>query len=58
VRPYLKKTHHKKRAGEVAQGIGLEFKFENHKKQNNNKKYVQQELFGEERKRKKKKPNL
>jgi hypothetical protein len=25
VRPYLKKTHHKKRAGGVAQGVGLEF---------------------------------
>jgi hypothetical protein len=26
VRPYLEKTLHKKRAGEVAQGIGPEFK--------------------------------
>jgi hypothetical protein len=25
-RPYLEKTHHKKRAGEVAQGVGPEFK--------------------------------
>jgi hypothetical protein len=26
VRPYLKKSHHKKRAGGVAQGLGPEFK--------------------------------
>jgi hypothetical protein len=26
VRPYLEKTHHKYRAGGVAQGVGLEFK--------------------------------
>jgi hypothetical protein len=26
VRPYLKGTHHKKRAGRVAQGVGPEFK--------------------------------
>jgi hypothetical protein len=26
MRPYLKKKHHKKRAGGVAQGVGPEFK--------------------------------
>jgi hypothetical protein len=26
VRPYLKKNHHQKRSGRVAQGVGLEFK--------------------------------
>jgi hypothetical protein len=26
VRPYLEKTHHKKRTGRVAQGVGPEFK--------------------------------
>jgi hypothetical protein len=26
VRPYLEKTHHKKRAGGVAEGVGPEFK--------------------------------
>jgi hypothetical protein len=29
-RPYLKKTHHKKRAGGVAQGMGPEFKPQYH----------------------------
>jgi hypothetical protein len=37
VRPYLEKTHHKKRAGGVAQGVGPEFKLQYHKK-----KYVPQ----------------
>jgi hypothetical protein len=32
MRPYLKKTHHKKRAGGVAQGIGFEFKSQYQKK--------------------------
>jgi hypothetical protein len=29
--PILKKTHHKKRAGGVAQGVGPEFKAQYHK---------------------------
>jgi hypothetical protein len=37
MRPYLKKTLHKKRAGEVAQGIGPEFKPQNHKNDQTNK---------------------
>jgi hypothetical protein len=32
VRPYLKKTHHQKRAGGVAEGVGLEFKPQYYKK--------------------------
>jgi hypothetical protein len=32
VRSYLEKTHHKKRAGGVAQGAGPEFKLQYHKK--------------------------
>jgi hypothetical protein len=32
MRPYLKKTHHKKRAGGVAQGVGPEFKPQCHKR--------------------------
>jgi hypothetical protein len=28
MRPYLKKTHHKKRADGVAQGVGPEFKLQ------------------------------
>jgi hypothetical protein len=32
VRPYLEKTHHKKRAGEVAEGEGPEFKPQYRKK--------------------------
>jgi hypothetical protein len=32
VRPYIKNIHHKKRAGGVAQGEGLEFKPQYHKK--------------------------
>jgi hypothetical protein len=32
LRPYLKKTHHKKRAGRVAQGVSPEFKSQYQKK--------------------------
>jgi hypothetical protein len=32
MRPYLEKTHHKKRAGGVTQGVGSEFKPQYHKK--------------------------
>jgi hypothetical protein len=32
MRPYLEKTHHKKRAGDVAQGVGPEFKLQYYKK--------------------------
>jgi hypothetical protein len=32
MRPYLKKTHHKKMAGGVTQGVGPEFKYQYHKK--------------------------
>jgi hypothetical protein len=32
VRPYLEKTQHKKRDGGVAQGVGPEFKPQNHNK--------------------------
>jgi hypothetical protein len=32
VRPYLENTHHKKRAGRVAQGVGPDFKFQYCKK--------------------------
>jgi hypothetical protein len=32
-RPYLKKTHHKKRAGGVNQGVGSEFKSSTKKKE-------------------------
>jgi hypothetical protein len=33
MRSYLKKTHHKKRAGGMAQGVGPEFKPQYHKKE-------------------------
>jgi hypothetical protein len=43
VRLYLKKTYHKKkRAGEVAQSRGPEFKPQYHQKQTINKRVVQQ----------------
>jgi hypothetical protein len=32
MRPYLKKTHHKERASEVAQGVSPEFKPQHSKK--------------------------
>jgi hypothetical protein len=32
VRPYFEETHHKKRAGGVAQGVGPEFKHQYYKK--------------------------
>jgi hypothetical protein len=32
LRPYIKNTHHKKRAGEMAQNIGPVFKSQHHKK--------------------------
>jgi hypothetical protein len=32
LRPYLEKTHHKERAGEVAQSVGTEFKHQYCKK--------------------------
>jgi hypothetical protein len=38
VRPYLEKTHHKKRAGGVAQDVGPEFKPQYHKKKKKRKK--------------------
>jgi hypothetical protein len=34
--PISKKAHHKKRADGVAQGLGPEFKPQNHKKKKNN----------------------
>jgi hypothetical protein len=37
-RPYLKKTHHNKRAGGVAQGVGPEFKPQYCKKKREKKK--------------------
>jgi hypothetical protein len=37
MRPYLKKTHHKNRAGGVAQGIGLGFKPHIRKQKTKNK---------------------
>jgi hypothetical protein len=37
-RPYLKNTHHKKRAGGVAQSVGPEFKPQYHKTQTNKQK--------------------
>jgi hypothetical protein len=36
VRPYLKNTRHKKKAGGVAQGIGLEYKPQYQKKKKKN----------------------
>jgi hypothetical protein len=33
MRPYLKKTQHQKRAGGVAQGVGPEYKPQDHKKE-------------------------
>jgi hypothetical protein len=41
MRPYLEKTHHKKRAGGVAQSVGPEFKSQNCKK----KKKVWHSIF-------------
>jgi hypothetical protein len=38
VGPYLKKTHHKNRAGGVAESEGLEFKSHYHKRKGKNKK--------------------
>jgi hypothetical protein len=40
IRPYLKKTHHKNRAGGAAQGEGPEFKpqYRKNKSNNNNNK--------------------
>jgi hypothetical protein len=38
LRPYLKKTHHNYRAGGVAQGEGLEFKPQYHKKKKKERK--------------------
>jgi spore germination protein GerM len=35
MRPYLQKTHHKKRAGRMAQGVGPEFKSQHCQKQTN-----------------------
>jgi hypothetical protein len=37
--PILKKTHHKKRAGEVAQGVGPEFKLQYHREKKKRKLY-------------------
>jgi hypothetical protein len=37
MRPYFKKTHYKKRAGGVAQGVGPEFKPQYHKINKQNK---------------------
>jgi hypothetical protein len=36
-RPYLEKTHHIKRSGRVAQGVGPEFKPQYHKKKKKRK---------------------
>jgi hypothetical protein len=36
MRPYLKKTHHKKRAAVVVQGVGPEFKPQYHKRKKKN----------------------
>jgi hypothetical protein len=45
MRPYLEKTHHKNRAGRVAQDIGPEFKLQHCKNNDNNKtKYITQSL--------------
>jgi hypothetical protein len=38
MRPYLEKTHHKKRAGGVAQGVGPDFKSQDHKKKKKKRK--------------------
>jgi hypothetical protein len=34
LRPYFKKTHHQKRIGGVAQGVGLVFKLQYHTQKN------------------------
>jgi hypothetical protein len=39
-RPYLERTHHKKRAGGVAQGVGPEFKSQNCKKTKTKKQWI------------------
>jgi hypothetical protein len=46
VRPYLKKTLHKKRAGGVAQGIGSEFKLQYKKKTKEKEKQKLGHLHG------------
>jgi predicted SpoU family rRNA methylase len=38
MRPYLEKTHHKKRAGRVAKGVGPKFKFQYQEKLKTEKK--------------------
>jgi hypothetical protein len=38
VRPYLERTHHRKRTGGVAQGVDPEFKPQYHKKKKKKKK--------------------
>jgi hypothetical protein len=38
-RPYLEKTHHIKRSGRVAQGVGPEFKPQYHKKKKKEKTF-------------------
>jgi hypothetical protein len=55
-RLYLKKTHHKHRAGGVAQGAGPEFKPQNYQQQQKKKghgghgsPYLYSQLFGKQR---------
>jgi hypothetical protein len=43
-RPYLRKTHHKKRAGGVAQGVGSEFKPQYCKRKRKEMKALSQRL--------------
>jgi hypothetical protein len=42
VRPYLEKTHHKRRAGGVAQGVGPEFKPQYPKKPKTKQNWIKQ----------------
>jgi hypothetical protein len=52
LRPFLEKTHHLKRAGIVAQGVGPEFTLQYHKKRKTRKEKKERK---EKRKEKKKK---
>jgi hypothetical protein len=55
-RPYLKRTHHKKRAGGVVQGVGLEFKPQYH--QQNKTKQNKKPKPNQTKKTKNKQTNL
>jgi hypothetical protein len=44
--PYLKKTHHKNRAGGLAQGVGPEFKPQHHQKKTKKKTKRKREKKG------------